>query len=80
MYLWLKFLHVLAVVMFLGNIVTGGFWHRHALRTRDPNGDAPFRKALEIIGRLSNAEDRGRTLFAALESLSAVNDVRAGRP
>jgi uncharacterized membrane protein len=36
MYLWLKFLHVLAVVMFLGNIVTGVFWHRHALRTRDP--------------------------------------------
>lgn len=50
------------------------------LRTRDPNGDAPFRKALEIIGRLSNAEDRGRTLFAALESLSAVNDVRAVAP
>jgi uncharacterized membrane protein len=35
-YLWLKFLHVLAVVMFLGNIVTGVFWHRHAMRTRDP--------------------------------------------
>ena len=36
MYLWLKLLHVLAVVMFLGNIVTGLFWHKHALRTRDP--------------------------------------------
>ena len=36
MYLWLKLLHVLAVVMFLGNIVTGVFWHKHALRTRDP--------------------------------------------
>ena len=36
MYLWLKLLHVLAVVLFLGNIVTGVFWHRHALRTRDP--------------------------------------------
>jgi uncharacterized membrane protein len=36
MYLWLKVLHVLAVVMFVGNITTGLFWHRHALRTRDP--------------------------------------------
>jgi uncharacterized membrane protein len=37
MYLWLKLVHVLAVVMFLGNIVTGVFWHRHALGTRDPH-------------------------------------------
>ena len=36
MYLWLKVLHVLAVVMFLGNITTGLFWHAHAARTRDP--------------------------------------------
>lgn len=36
MYLWLKLVHVLAVVMFVGNIVTGVFWHKHALRTRDP--------------------------------------------
>lgn len=36
MYLWLKLVHVLAVVMFVGNIVTGVFWHRHALKTRDP--------------------------------------------
>jgi uncharacterized membrane protein len=36
MYLWLKLVHVLAVVMFIGNIVTGVFWHKHALRTRDP--------------------------------------------
>jgi uncharacterized membrane protein len=36
MYLWLKLVHILAVVMFIGNIVTGVFWHRHALKTRDP--------------------------------------------
>jgi len=36
MYLWMKLLHVLAVVMFIGNIVTGVFWHRHAARTRNP--------------------------------------------
>ncbi|MDH3497689.1 MAG: DUF2269 domain-containing protein [Gemmatimonadota bacterium] len=36
MYLWLKLLHVLAVVAFLGNIVTGLFWHAHAARTKDP--------------------------------------------
>jgi uncharacterized membrane protein len=36
MYLWLKLLHILAVVMFIGNIVTGVFWHKHAERTRNP--------------------------------------------
>ena len=36
MYLVLKLLHVAAVVLFLGNIVTGLFWHSHAARTRDP--------------------------------------------
>jgi uncharacterized membrane protein len=35
MYLWLKLLHVAAVVLFLGNIITGLFWHAHATRTRD---------------------------------------------
>lgn len=36
MYLWFKLIHVAAVIAFLGNIVTGLFWHRHAARTRDP--------------------------------------------
>ena len=36
MYLWLKLLHVVSVIAFLGNITTGLFWHRHAARTRDP--------------------------------------------
>jgi uncharacterized membrane protein len=36
MYLWLKLLHILAVVLFLGNIITGLYWHIHASRTRDP--------------------------------------------
>jgi uncharacterized membrane protein len=35
MYLWLKLIHILAVILFIGNIVTGVFWHRHALRTGD---------------------------------------------
>jgi uncharacterized membrane protein len=35
MYLWLKLLHVASVVIFLGNIITGLFWHSHAARTRD---------------------------------------------
>jgi len=35
LYLWLKLVHVLAVVAFIGNIATGVFWHRHAERTRD---------------------------------------------
>src|SRR5687768_11212898 len=36
MYLLLKAIHVLAVVLFLGNIITGVFWKSHADRTRDP--------------------------------------------
>jgi uncharacterized membrane protein len=36
MYLGMKLLHVAAVIVFLGNIITGLFWHRHAARTRDP--------------------------------------------
>jgi uncharacterized membrane protein len=36
MYLALKLLHVVAVIVFLGNITTGLFWHAHAARTRDP--------------------------------------------
>lgn len=36
MYLPMKALHILAVVLFLGNIITGVFWHRFAERTRDP--------------------------------------------
>jgi uncharacterized membrane protein len=35
MVLWLKLLHVTAAVLFLGNIITGLFWHAHADRTRD---------------------------------------------
>ena len=35
MYLWLKLVHILAVILFIGNIVTGLFWHKHALRTGD---------------------------------------------
>ena len=36
MYLALKLVHFVAVIMFLGNIATGLFWHAHAARTRDP--------------------------------------------
>ena len=36
MYLLLKLLHLTAVILFLGNIFTGLFWHAHAARTRDP--------------------------------------------
>jgi uncharacterized membrane protein len=32
---WLKLIHVVAVVCFLGNIATGLFWHAHAARSGD---------------------------------------------
>lgn len=35
-YLFLKLLHVIAVILFLGNIVTGLFWKAHADRSGDP--------------------------------------------
>lgn len=35
-YSWLKLLHLVAVVFFLGNITTGIFWKAHADRTKDP--------------------------------------------
>jgi uncharacterized membrane protein len=35
-YLILKLLHVIAVILFLGNIITGLFWKFHADGTRDP--------------------------------------------
>jgi uncharacterized membrane protein len=35
-YFALKTLHILAVVLFLGNIITGVFWKAHGDRTGDP--------------------------------------------
>lgn len=35
MYFWLKLLHILPVVTFLGGIVSGLFWHAFSMRTRD---------------------------------------------
>lgn len=36
MYLFLKLLHIFAVVLFLGNIIIGVFWKAIADKTRDP--------------------------------------------
>jgi uncharacterized membrane protein len=36
MYLAMKVVHILAVIIFLGNIATGVFWKAHADRTNDP--------------------------------------------
>ena len=36
MYLALKALHILAVALFLGNIITGLFWKAHGDRSADP--------------------------------------------
>ena len=40
MYLLLKTIHVLSVVLFLGNIITGLFWKAHADATGDPKMQA----------------------------------------
>ena len=36
MYLALKTLHILAVILFLGNTITGAFWKMHGDRSGDP--------------------------------------------
>lgn len=36
MYFTMKALHIVAVVLFLGNIITGVLWKYHGERTRDP--------------------------------------------
>ena len=36
MYLFLKLIHIVAVVLFLGNIIVGVFWKAIADKTRDP--------------------------------------------
>ena len=48
LYLIFKTLHVLSGVVFLGNILTGVFWKRHADRTRwkassSRTGCSPYR-------------------------------------
>ena len=35
MYMIVKLLHIASVIAFLGNIVTGLFWHAHAVRTKE---------------------------------------------
>jgi uncharacterized membrane protein len=40
MYLILKTIHVLSVILFLGNIITGLFWKAHADATHDPKVQA----------------------------------------
>ena len=40
MYLFAKLLHVIAVILFMGNIITGVFWKMHAERAKDPRSIA----------------------------------------
>jgi uncharacterized membrane protein len=51
-YLLLKLAHLLAVMMFMGNIVTGLFWHIHASRTRDPGILAHTMRGIILSDRL----------------------------
>lgn len=59
LYLILKLVHIVAVILFLGNITTGVFWKAHADRTRDPR----------IIGHMLEgllASDRWFTIPAVI--------------
>lgn len=48
LYLGFKLLHVVSVILFLGNIITGLFWKAHADRSRNP---AIIRSTIEGIIR-----------------------------
>ena len=55
LYLGLKLLHVIAVILFLGNITTGLFWKFHADQTRDP-------RLIETVLRGITRSDRWFTI------------------
>lgn len=52
MYLAMKVVHILAVVMFVGNIATGVFWKAHADRTKDPRIIAHVMDGIIVSDRL----------------------------
>jgi uncharacterized membrane protein len=52
MYLFIKLLHVISVIAFLGNIVTGLFWHANAARTRNPRLLAHTMNSIILSDRL----------------------------
>lgn len=47
------------------------------LRIGDAGADAPFNRALDITKRVTNGDERGRTLHALVESLATVADPKA---
>ena len=51
MYQLLKLIHVLAVIIFLGNIITGLFWKRHADLTKDQSLIAHTLRGLILADR-----------------------------
>jgi len=52
MYLLIKLLHVCAVIVFLGNVTTGLFWHARAARTRHPRLLAHTMEGIILSDRL----------------------------
>ena len=65
-YLSLKVIHLLAVVVFVGNIVTGFFWHAHAWRTRDPKLIAHTIQGLIRSNRVLTAPSAGVLVIAGV--------------
>ena len=59
-YLLLKALHVLSVVLFLGNIITGVFWKMHADRSGDLRGARAGARRHHPQRPLVHAARRGR--------------------
>lgn len=66
MYLSLKVIHLLAVVIFVGNIATGFFWHAHAWRTRDPKLIAHTIQGLIRSNRVLTAPSAGVLVIAGV--------------
>lgn len=63
-YLWLKTLHLLGVVLFLGNIIITGWWKNMADRTRNPQIIAFAQRQVTLTDFVFTAGGAG-ILFAA---------------
>ena len=49
-YLWLKLIHILGAILFLGNVIVTGWWKYMADRTRDPKIIAFAQRQVSLAG------------------------------
>ncbi|HEY7986522.1 MAG TPA: DUF2269 family protein [Methylophilaceae bacterium] len=65
-YLWLKTLHLVGVILFLGNIIITGWWKTMADRTRNPQIIAFAQRQVTLTDFIFTAGGGGMLLAAGL--------------